>query len=280
MVEYLLITEMKICSRCKDNKPLTEFNKCKSCKDGHHPQCKTCKRHYRVNDPNLAEKQHSYYIANKDKLLVTNRQYRLNNAETITEQRKGYREQNKEHIAKKNKEYVPIRCLKIKERRKNDPCFRIREQMRTALHRALKKVGGKNGTSAVQYLGCEIQLFREWIEFQLDSNMSWENYGTEWDIDHILAVNRFDMMNIKHRQICFNWTNMQPLSKKENIAKLDRLHLHHYFNSVVNVHRFIQNKKTLYQGYQSVRESLHWLRIELRYGKNPLDEAEHSNVPA
>jgi hypothetical protein len=273
MVGSLLTTEMKTCSRCKETKALTDFNKCKSCNDGHHPQCKACKKWYRENDSKLAEKQHAYYLANKDKILVQNREYRIQNAETIFHQRRQYRVKNKDHITQKNKEYVPTRCKQIKERRKVDPCFRIREQMRACLHRGLRKIGGKQGISTVAYLGCEITIFKEWLEFQFDKDMSWDNYGTLWDIDHILPVNKFDMTNVKSREICFNWTNMQPLRKKENMSKSDNIELHHYFNSIVNVHRFIQNKKALYQGYQSVRESLHWLRIELRYGKNPLDEA-------
>jgi len=44
--------------------------------------------------------------------------------------------------------------------------------------------------------------------------------------------------------------------------------LHYYFNNIVNIYRFNQ-KHTQFLGYQAVNESLQWLRIELRYGKNP-----------
>ena len=44
--------------------------------------------------------------------------------------------------------------------------------------------------------------------------------------------------------------------------------LHHYFNNIVNVNRF-NSVYTNYSGYQTVRESIQWLRIKLRYGKNP-----------
>jgi len=50
---------------------------------------------------------------------------------------------------------------------------------------------------------------------------------------------------------------------------------HYYFNNIVNIYSF--NKiHTQFMGYQIVSESLRWLRIELRYGKN----APHSDAIA
>lgn len=37
----------KRCSGCKQFKPLSEFDKSRNQKDGHHNQCKICKKHYR-----------------------------------------------------------------------------------------------------------------------------------------------------------------------------------------------------------------------------------------
>jgi hypothetical protein len=44
--------------------------------------------------------------------------------------------------------------------------------------------------------------------------------------------------------------------------------LHYYFNNIVNVNRF-NYKYTDFLGYQTLNESLKWLRIKLRYGKKP-----------
>jgi hypothetical protein len=271
--DNVLITydNMKRCSRCKLEKDLDEFNQLKSAKDGKHPQCKDCKRHYRPKGDDAKKKNHEYYQANRDSILEQNKQYRIENADQINLQRKQYRERTKEHIAMKNKEYLPIKSAKIKEKRKTDACFRLKEQMRTRLHKAMQNHGGKN-CKTVEHLGCDIQTFREWIEYQFEPWMNWDNYGQLWDVDHILPVNRFNLTNLHEMQVCFNWTNMQPLEKKTNIAKHDNIELHYYFNSIVSVHRFINNHQAHFQGYQSVCESLHWLRKELRYGKNPVDD--------
>ena len=55
------------------------------------------------------------------------------------------------------------------------------------------------------------------------------------------------------------------------MSKSNKIQLHYYFNTIVNVFRFnsVYNKCL---GYQAVSESLQWLRSKLRYGKNPQHE--------
>ena len=89
--------------------------------------------------------------------------------------------------------------------------------------------------------------------------------GSEGHWVHVAAIIQENEID-KH--ICFHWTNLQPLSGIENRQKSDKLLLHYYFNNIVNVNCF-NTKYTQYLGYQTVNESLQWLRIELRYGKNP-----------
>jgi len=113
-----------------------------------------------------------------------------------------------------------------------------------------------------------LTFFKRWIEFRFDEKMSWDNLGTYWQIDHILPISSFIFSNEIDKKICFHWTNLQPLSSYENREKSNKLMLHHYFNNIVNVNRF-NSVYTNYSGYQTVRESIQWLRIKLRYGKNP-----------
>jgi hypothetical protein len=48
---------MKTCSKCKISKPLSEFTKRKSMKDGHHSYCKDCKNFYRKTDKSYRNKE-------------------------------------------------------------------------------------------------------------------------------------------------------------------------------------------------------------------------------
>lgn len=261
---------LKICSSCKLEKDLFDFNKCKTNKDGYHYQCKSCRKIY--NDKtksNKKEYNQKYYQENKDNILKVNKDYRDNNVETISIQRKIYRSLNKEKIQQKNKEYLPIRKEKIKLRRQIDLNFKLTEILRSKIHKMLK--GEKNYSS---YIGCDIEHLKKWLEFQFDDKMNWDNLGSYWEIDHIIAINQFDFSKEENKYICFNWTNLQPLTREENRDKSDKLLLHYYFNSIITIHRFIQKYKNYVIGYQNVNKSLHWLREKLRYGKNATDKNE------
>lgn len=113
---------------------------------------------------------------------------------------------------------------------------------------------------------------KKWLEYRFDDQMNWNNLGTYWQIDHVLPICKFDFSRKDDKNICFHWTNLQPLTKDENRQKSGHLILHYYFNNLISITRF-NNKYKQYLGYQNIRESLCWLRTELRYGKNPPDEA-------
>ena len=165
---------MKKCSSCQKEKNLSEFNKCKTNKDGLHYVCKSCRKIEREkNKEHIKIKQKEYYSLNREELQKKNKEYRTTNIEKINVQRKQYREQNKDHIRQKNKEYLPIRKEKIKERRKIDKNFQIKEVLRSKIHKMLK---GKK-SSFIEYLGIDIEMFKKWIAFQFLPDMNWNNFG-------------------------------------------------------------------------------------------------------
>jgi hypothetical protein len=49
--------------------------------------------------------------------------------------------------------------------------------------------------------------------------MSWKNRGTYWHIDHIKPCSSFDLTNQEEIYKCYNWRNLRPLEKTENIIK-------------------------------------------------------------
>jgi hypothetical protein len=53
--------------------------------------------------------------------------------------------------------------------------------------------------------------------------MSWSNHGTIWEIDHIKPVSSFDLTDEDQQKQCFHYTNLQPLTKKENRTKSNKL---------------------------------------------------------
>jgi hypothetical protein len=94
---------MKICSKCKVEKPFEEFSKDKSKKEGYRNDCKYCfkeyyKKYYLENKNKLCEYQKLYYKENKNKVSEYKRQYKEENKDALSVYNKQYREENKDKI--------------------------------------------------------------------------------------------------------------------------------------------------------------------------------------
>lgn len=70
---------MKMCSKCKDIKDLTNFSRNRTRLDGYEYWCKTCNsnRQIRHYDPS---KKKQYYLANKEKILENRKQVKRGHA--------------------------------------------------------------------------------------------------------------------------------------------------------------------------------------------------------
>ena len=109
----LFDTDTKYCSRCKQEKSKTEFNKRKYSKDGLRSCCRLCskkynKEYYQVNKDKILESQKEYYETNKDKRLEYQKQYYETNKDNRLEYQKEYYETNKDRIREYLKEYKKV----------------------------------------------------------------------------------------------------------------------------------------------------------------------------
>jgi hypothetical protein len=90
---------MKKCCTCKSLKPVGEFSKNRSTKDGLQCQCKGCDKSYRqVNSAKIAEYQQEYRQTNSDKRVEYDREYYKANTTKITEYQKAYKQANPDKI--------------------------------------------------------------------------------------------------------------------------------------------------------------------------------------
>ena len=71
--------------------------------------------------------------------------------------------------------------------------------------------------SSTEYLGCNINMFKQHIEQQFTESMSWENYS-EWHIDHKtpLTYNKPSLEEVAQQ---LHYTNTQPTWASENMLK-------------------------------------------------------------
>lgn len=253
---------LKVCTKCKLNKPLSDYANCKRGRYNKQPKCKNCNKSYREdNRDKIIIYLNNYYQENKEDLIIKNNQrvqdnyesvqeykkkWYLENKEEITEKAKIRYENNKEGIQQYKKEYYLInreRLIKegskrIIERLKTDDIFALKHSISDTIRQSIKRKFKKD-VATIDILCCTIQEFKNHIESQFESWMSWDNYGNvcetlepncSWDLDHIvpvsLAETKEDVYVLNH------WSNFQPLCsfknrniKRDNVYPLTNLEL-------------------------------------------------------
>ena len=55
-----------------------------------------------------------------------------------------------------------------------------------------------------------------------------ENYGSEWQFDHCLAITSFNHLDENEMKKCFNWINFRPMYVKDDIIKGDKTDMRLY----------------------------------------------------
>jgi hypothetical protein len=192
----------KQCYKCKKRRLRKFFHQNKNSKDGLYSYCRVCKKaHDKI-----------YVSKNRGKVLENKRLYYQKNKKTIAEQKKEYQNKNanKRRIYKRQYE---------KERKRKDPTYKLIQNYRNRICKALKGVGTKSQTT-LTLLGCSIFEFYIHIENQFQKGMTWSNQG-KWHIDHIMPLSSADTLEEKIR--LFHYTNCQPLWAKDNLSKSDKI---------------------------------------------------------
>ncbi len=193
----------KKCSKCKDIKPVSDFNKCKSNKDGLYYYCRSCDN-----------KQGKLYKSSNPLSKIKKELKR----EKAKQQIKLWRNENPEKSKEYQREYGKTYG---KNRRQNDISFRIRDNLTTRIWFALK--GGVKSKGTIEMLGCSIEFFKSHLEAKFQEGMTWDNYGRNgWEIDHIKPCSKFDLSKIEQQLLCFHYSNMQPLWWQDNNSKRDK----------------------------------------------------------
>ncbi len=175
--------------------------------DTYSTHCKTCKNKF--ND--------RWIILNREISNIIKKAYKLKNPEKIKAAAKLYRETHREEIAA----YMRARLA-------NDPQYKVTMALR---HRIYMTTKGTKSATTEKLLGCTYEEFMTYLGDLLiivnknkrdnQEILTWENQGSVWHIDHILPCASFNLLNPVHQSICFNYRNLQPMHKEDNIAKSD-----------------------------------------------------------
>lgn len=102
-----------------------------------------------------------------------------------------------------------------KERRRTDPVFRINANMSSSIRQDLRN--NKCGNHWESVVNFTIQELMIHLEKRFDKNMTWDNYGSYWHIDHIKPLSLCSTF-----EEAWQLSNLQPLEAIENCTKGNR----------------------------------------------------------
>jgi hypothetical protein len=167
---------------------------------------KNKKEHYLKNKDEYKKRNKKYKEEHRQEILSYFKERNVRDSKKLKKYKKEYYQRNKASINKKRKEYI-----------KKNINAKIAHSLRNRLLKTIKR--GRKNNSTISLLGCKIDEFRSYLESKFSESMNWENYGTYWHIDHILPCASFDLSDERQQKICFHYTNLQPLTAKDNLSK-------------------------------------------------------------
>ena len=187
--------DMKTCTECYTEKPLSEYYKDNSKPDGLRIYCKACIK--AKSSKYYAESEH--YKQNKDKRYAYVRNH--------------YKQNRDKYIAY-GKQYQ-------KTRRAEDRMYALISSLRCRISNLMN--GRCKSKRTLEIIGLPLNEFKAYLEGQWSEGMSWSNYGYgegKWVIDHkqplASATSEDEMIALNHH------TNLQPMWWRDNVIKGDR----------------------------------------------------------
>lgn len=161
--------------------------------------------------------QKEYHDKNKINAIAYRKKYYIENRDVFLENRKKYYQENKERIQQR-----------IKQKKKNDPIFKLSYTLRSRFKSAFSKyrktgIEPTHRCSAVRNLGCSMYDLKKYLEKQFEDGMTWENHGQYgWHIDHKKPLSSFNLLDAEEQKKALHYSNLQPMWWFNNLSKGNR----------------------------------------------------------
>ena len=116
----------KICSKCKRELPITDFNKGTN-KDGLNSWCRECKKRYnQEHKEEIKETSKKYRKEHKKEIKETKKRYNQEHKEEIKETSKKYRQIHKEELNRRTREYYKVNRIVLLAKQQSYNCRLIK----------------------------------------------------------------------------------------------------------------------------------------------------------
>ena len=216
--------ELKFCRGCSQDLPKAEFAKRADRPLGTSSRCKKCLSadlRKKYQDPEFAEKDiaraSKWAKDNPEKHVARTTNWKKQNPEKVSKQQKRWYDDNKERVRDNQRTYE-------KERYNTDPNYMLRKRLRSRMYDIFRSEtrNGKKAGSHVRDLGCSITQLISYMEDKFTPEMTWDNHGALWEIDHVVPLANFDLTDRKQFLEACHFTNLQPLGIDEHLEKTTR----------------------------------------------------------
>ena len=101
----------------------------------------------------------------------------------------------KTNIKNQNRPKVKISEKKTGGKRRTDFNFKLICNIRTRTNKVFRSPNNKKTNKAIDLIGCSQSFFKKWILHQLYGDMTEENYGSVWTIDHSYPLSKTNLSN-------------------------------------------------------------------------------------
>ena len=233
----------KKCCGCGEIKNVSEF---KIDKNGKYKKCIGCYplkkiKEIKKEDDKEIKDIHFISLKNKQRRNESSKKYNLEHTNELKEYRKNYYKKNKEKLKKyiadnkekiKNyqKEYIKSGYHKkyIKEKRKNNPDFKLSQNIKSLIYAVIRKSGYIKNSKTFNILGCSFDEFKSYIKDKFEPWMNENNqgrytgnYNETWQLDHIIPISsgmtEEEIIKLNH------YSNFRPLCSRKNLEKGKKL---------------------------------------------------------
>lgn len=106
------------------------------------------------------------------------------------------------------------------EQRKVNVMNRLRTSARNIMSRILA-INDLRVGAAVQYLGVSQEIFKSWIEYNLQDGMTWDTFGSTWKLHLVRGESADVFATEKDKFDAFNWRNWCPVHVNAGDATRD-----------------------------------------------------------
>jgi hypothetical protein len=195
--------------------------------------CKVCEKEYKKNY-NKSEKARAYRVGyNKSEKGRANRA-RYNKSEKGKKFRKEYNKSDKRKVSilkysssdkgkVQHKKWLEknraAENTKRRERLAKNPGHKLRRNVSGMINKLIRRHGGrKNGASHLKYVNWTYSELIKHLEALFEPGMTWENYGSYWEIDHIIPQSVLPYTSMEDDNFKKSWalSNLRPLTCHQN----------------------------------------------------------------